>query len=102
MYAGYIVEKGYVRDIYKNPCHPYTLGLLASLPRLDEAPGTKLLSIPGSPPELTNLAPGCPFAPRCSYTVEQCFEINPELEMCDGAHHMTACWRWEEIAGIRL
>lgn len=96
MYAGYIIEKGLVKDIYKIPRHPYTQGLLGSLPRLDEAPGTKLQSIPGFPPELTNLPPGCPFAERCKYVVEHCFVENPELEDC-GIEHSVACWRWEEI-----
>lgn len=97
MYAGYIIEQGAVKDIYKRPQHPYTQGLLASLPRLDEAPGTKLQSIPGFPPELTNLPPGCPFGERCAYAIERCLGENPELEPC-GYDHFVACWRWEEIA----
>jgi len=96
MYAGYIIEQGYVKDIYKRPSHPYTIGLLGSLPRLDEAPGTKLVSIPGFPPDLTNLPEGCPFAERCTYAVEQCLDENPVLEPC-GREHWVACWRWSEI-----
>ena len=65
MYAGYIVERGFVRDIFKRTRHPYTIGLLGSLPRLDEAPGTRLLSIPGLPPDLVSSAQGlslcCPL-----------------------------------------
>jgi oligopeptide transport system ATP-binding protein len=99
MYAGYIVERGSVRDIYKRTRHPYTIGLLGSLPRLDEAPGTKLVSIPGLPPDLVALPKGCPFAARCTYKIDQCLEEMPPLVPSDGLDHTVACWRWEEIAG---
>jgi len=99
MYAGYIVERGNVRDIYKQTRHPYTMGLLGSLPRLDEAPGTKLVSIPGLPPDLVDLPRGCPFAARCTYKIDQCLEEMPPLVPSDGLDHVVACWRWEEIAG---
>jgi len=97
MYAGYIVERGSVRDIFKRTRHPYTIGLLGSLPRLDEAPGTKLASIPGLPPDLIALPPGCPFAARCTYAIDKCKEEMPQLEQTDGSDHIVACWRWEEI-----
>jgi oligopeptide transport system ATP-binding protein len=97
MYAGYIVERGSVRDIFKHTRHPYTIGLLGSLPRLDEAPGTKLVSIPGLPPDLIALPPGCPFAARCTYTIDKCEEEMPQLEQMDGSDHTIACWRWEDI-----
>ncbi len=99
MYAGFIIERGNVKDIYKRPRHPYTMGLLGSLPRLDEAPGTKLVSIPGLPPDLIDLPPGCPFVPRCTYAVDRCVEERPTLKEADGVNHTVACWRWEEIAG---
>jgi oligopeptide transport system ATP-binding protein len=99
MYAGYIVERGDVRDIYKRPRHPYTIGLLGSLPRLDEAPGTKLLSIPGLPPDMVALPPGCPFSVRCGYSIDKCLEQVPPLEETDGVDHIVACWRWKHIAG---
>lgn len=99
MYAGSIIERGDVRDIYKRTAHPYTIGLLGSLPRLDEAPGTKLISIPGLPPDLVLLPSGCPFAARCPYRIEQCLEEVPPLTSVDGLEHLVACWRWEEIAG---
>ncbi|MGB9777379.1 MAG: ABC transporter ATP-binding protein [Anaerolineae bacterium] len=99
MYAGFIIERGNVKDIYKRPRHPYTKGLLGSLPRLDEAPGTKLISIPGLPPDLIDLPPGCPFVPRCTYAVDRCVEERPPLKEADTANHLVACWRWEEIAG---
>jgi len=99
MYAGYIVERGNVKDIYGRPRHPYTIGLLGSLPRLDEAPGTKLISIPGLPPDLIDLPPGCPFTARCTYAVDQCLEEMPPLEETDGENRTVACWRWEHVAG---
>ena len=99
MYAGYIVERGSVKDIYERSRHPYTIGLLGSLPRLDEAPGTKLISIPGLPPDLIDLPPACPFAARCTYAVDQCLEEMPPLEETDGEDHTVACWRWEYVAG---
>jgi oligopeptide transport system ATP-binding protein len=100
MYAGFIVERGDVKDIYGQPRHPYTLGLLGSLPRLDAAPGTKLVSISGLPPDLIDLPAGCPFSARCTYAIDQCLEQMPPLEETDGeAHHTVACWRWEFVAG---
>lgn len=99
MYAGYIVERGKVRDIYKETRHPYTMGLLGSLPRLDAAPGTKLISIPGLPPDLIALPRGCPFYDRCTFSIDQCLEEMPALEYAGGLEHEVACWMWEEIAG---
>jgi len=98
MYAGYIIERGQVKDIYKRARHPYTLGLLGSLPRLDEAPGTKLISIRGAPPDLINLPPGCPFVPRCDYKVDLCHEAMPPLEATDSDKHIVACWQWRAVA----
>jgi oligopeptide transport system ATP-binding protein len=99
MYAGYVIERGNVRDIYKRTLHPYTLGLLGSLPVIDEAPGTKLISIPGLPPDLVDLPKGCPFYIRCTYRVDQCkFELPPLIES-ESREHTVACWRWKEIAG---
>jgi oligopeptide transport system ATP-binding protein len=101
MYAGYIVERGNVKDIYGRPRHPYTIGLLGSLPRLDAAPGTQLLSIPGLPPDLIDLPPGCPFAARCTYAVDQCLGEMPSLEEVEGDDHIVACWRWKRVAETR-
>jgi oligopeptide transport system ATP-binding protein len=100
MYAGYIVERGDVRDIYKRTRHPYTLGLLKSLPRIDEPPGTKLISIPGLPPDLLALPAGCPFAARCTLRIERCLAEMPPLLPTDRADHLAACWRWEVVAGM--
>ena len=91
MYAGFIVERGSVDDIYKDPCHPYTLALLESLPRVDRTKDEKLATIPGFPPDLLGLPPGCPFTPRCTYAVEHCREENPGL-MDVGPGHTAACW----------
>jgi len=99
MYAGYIVERGPVKDIYGRPRHPYTIGLLGSLPRLDEAPGTKLTSVPGLPPDLLMLPTGCPFADRCAYAEDRCVEAMPPLEEADDPARTVACWRWEYVAG---
>jgi oligopeptide transport system ATP-binding protein len=98
MYAGYIIERGDVRDIFNKTRHPYTIGLLRSLPRLDEAPGTKLISIPGAPPDLIALPKGCPFAARCTHAVPHCMEEIPPLEQADSSDHTVACWRWKDIA----
>jgi oligopeptide/dipeptide ABC transporter ATP-binding protein len=91
MYAGHIVEQGLAREIYANPLHPYTLGLLQSVPRLDEPRKSKLVPIEGSPPDLSNLPTGCPFQPRCRFAVERCSEENPPL-LPLGNGRMSACW----------
>jgi oligopeptide transport system ATP-binding protein len=102
MYAGYLIERGPVKDIFKRPRHPYTQGLLASLPRLDQKPGSTLSSIPGNPPSLINLPSGCPFLPRCKYAVERCREENPSLELTGENHRIVACWQWEAVAETSL
>jgi len=99
MYAGYIIEDAPVKELYGAPRHPYTIGLLGSLPRLDEAPGAKLLSIPGQPPDLVALPQGCPFAPRCGFAVERCLNENPTLEIVS-PQHKVACWEHARTKGI--
>jgi oligopeptide transport system ATP-binding protein len=99
MYAGSIIETGKVRSIYKQTKHPYTIGLLGSLPRIYDAPGTELASISGLPPDLLELPQGCPFAARCGYRIEKCTQEKPPLETVNGEDHSVACWRWKEIAG---
>lgn len=96
MYAGYIIESGPIKAIYGNPHHPYTVGLLGSLPDPNEAPGTKLFSIQGEPPDLVALPEGCPFAPRCTYKVERCQYELPQLEEIE-ADHKVACWKKEKV-----
>ncbi len=91
MYAGYIIERSPVGDLYAHPSHPYTLGLLGSLPRLDTHERDRLVSIQGAPPDLVDLPQGCPFRPRCVYAIDRCREENPPL-MQVGSGHETACW----------
>lgn len=91
MYAGRIVEEAPVKDLYKNPRHPYTLGLLKSLPRLDEDRPRKLKSIEGLPPDLVNYPKGCPFYARCNYRVDKCLTAPPPLYPV-GPGHTTACY----------
>src|SRR5687767_8980321 len=96
MYAGRIIERGTARDIYHSPRHPYTLGLLRSVPRLDEPRRARLAPIEGQPPDLTRLPPGCAFAPRCSFRVARCAEAAPPLIAVDAAH-TSACWECERL-----
>jgi oligopeptide/dipeptide ABC transporter ATP-binding protein len=91
MYAGFIVEQARVEDLYDSPSHPYTLSLLAALPRVDRRRDQRLKSIPGSPPNLLVEPKGCPFAPRCEFALEKCKQENPSLtSLRDG--HSAACW----------
>ena len=91
MYAGKIVERASAREIYANPRHPYTLGLLRSVPRLDEPRRAKLQPISGQPPDLSRLPAGCSFAPRCAYVIERCRHETPPLDPV-AADHVSACW----------
>ncbi|HJP22522.1 MAG: ABC transporter ATP-binding protein [Alphaproteobacteria bacterium] len=97
MYAGKIVEQGSAADIYRAPRHPYTVGLLGSVPRLDQARRKKLDSIDGQPPDLARLDDGCAFRPRCRHAVERCAGSVPDLEPV-GNGHLAACWRLNELA----
>ncbi|KJK44884.1 peptide ABC transporter ATP-binding protein [Lentzea aerocolonigenes] len=99
MYAGKAVETGKVDEIYQQPRMPYTLGLLGSIPRLDVSEKQALVPITGQPPSLTDLPPGCPFAPRCPMVVDACHTAEPPLIEVDGsAEHHAACIRTGEIA----
>ena len=91
MYAGYIIEEAGVKDLYKNPSHPYTIGLLGSLPRLDDGGRRRLVSIDGLPPVLMAKPTYCPFAPRCRYAFDRCWNENPVLAPVD-VEHNAACW----------
>jgi len=91
MYAGFIVEEALVDDLYEDPNHPYTLALLAALPRVDQTRHERLTSIPGSPPNLVVEPHGCPFAPRCEYTIDKCRAENPAL-LTIAPSHKIACW----------
>jgi oligopeptide/dipeptide ABC transporter ATP-binding protein len=96
MYAGRIIERASAAELYANPRHPYTLGLLRSVPRLDEPRRARLDPIQGQPPDLTRLPPGCSFAPRCAYRVERCSEAVPPLGKLTPAH-LSACWEAERL-----
>jgi len=91
MYGGFIIEEALVMDLYASPEHPYTLGLLGSLPRIDELENTKLISIEGLPPVLYEKPNSCPFAPRCKWAMEHCWKENPPL-LEVGPNHRAACW----------
>lgn len=97
MYAGRIVEQAPVGELYANPKHPYTLGLLKSIPRLDESRKEKLEPIEGLPPDLVNYPVGCPFAPRCPYVIQKCLEERPPLSPTISTKHLSACWRWQDV-----
>lgn len=97
MYAGKIVETGDVYEIYANPAHPYTEGLMASIPRIDQK-GEELNPIKGAPPNLMRIPSGCPFHPRCPYARQRCVEEVPPLYEVD-ADRRSACHYWEEVIG---
>ena len=108
MYAGRIIERGTARELYGNPRHPYTLGLLRSVPRLDEPRRARLAPIEGQPPDLTRLPGGCAFLPRCAFRVDRCVTERPPLSCVerseaasrtgvspgarDAGDHVSACW----------
>ena len=101
MYAGHIVETATTDELFAHPRHPYTVGLLRSIPRLDEGGSRELLPIEGLPPDLTRLPAGCPFAPRCAWAIERCLTENPPLGLPGSAEpatgvalgtHLAACW----------
>jgi oligopeptide transport system ATP-binding protein len=96
MYAGYIVEEAQIKELYHKPMHPYTIGLLNSLPRLDSSDRRRLADIPGLPPVLVEKPKGCPFAPRCSYVFDRCKENPPLMDV--GVKHRVACW-WDVKEG---
>ncbi|GAB3454316.1 ABC transporter ATP-binding protein [Streptomonospora sediminis] len=97
MYAGRLVETGRVDDVYYRTRMPYTMGLLGSVPRLDQDEKTPLIPIKGTPPSLTDMPPGCPFAPRCPIAVSACDSAEPPLENAGGEGHRAACIRAGEI-----
>ena len=94
MYAGRIVERGLTEDIFANPVHPYTRGLINSVPRLDRLDTQRLFSIPGQPPNVIDLPPCCPFFPRCSEAVEICKTKYPREKDYGNGHH-ASCWKGE-------
>lgn len=99
MYSGFIVEEGLVNEIYAQPRHPYTLGLLRSIPRLDLGRQKRLVPIEGLPPDLLEAPTRCPFAPRCEFAIEKCTQENPKLESV-GPNHRSACW--VDISNVKV
>jgi oligopeptide transport system ATP-binding protein len=99
MYAGFIVEESDVDSIYAQPRHPYTLGLLRSIPRLDLGRQKRLVPIEGLPPDLLEPPNHCPFAPRCQFVFDKCWQENPPL-MEVGLNHKAACWA--DISGVKV
>ena len=108
MYAGRVVEEAAVDDLFDNPRHPYTLGLLGSVPRLDEVRQSRLDPIEGMPPDLSVLASSCPFEPRCRFATAHCREAEPPLTVVDSpsnivsgvnavSPHQTRCWNWQDL-----
>ncbi len=98
MYAGRVVESAAVGDLYGHRQMPYTVGLLGSVPRLDAVQGSRLVPIPGAPPSLAGLDPGCPFAPRCPLVIDECRTQEPEL-LTVGVDHRAACIRTDQVGG---
>ncbi|MEX2489897.1 MAG: ABC transporter ATP-binding protein [Pseudomonadales bacterium] len=96
MYAGKVAERGSVFDIFDQPAHPYTRGLLSSIPRLDDKPKSKLNIIQGMVPGLQDLPEGCRFENRCPYRIDKCRTATPPLELIDKDHHVS-CFRWRDI-----
>jgi oligopeptide transport system ATP-binding protein len=96
MYAGHIVETASTEEIFANPRHPYTVGLMKSIPRLDARNKEKLQPIRGLPPDLIDLPDMCPFVPRCNYAREKCEQKNPPLLEVSAGHY-SACWFWEDV-----
>ena len=99
MYAGKIVEEGTATQIYHQPRHPYTIGLLNSVPRMDLPRGQKLIPIEGSPPDLTRLDDGCSYRPRCKWRIERCDKEYPPLAKVNETQ-FSACWRWDELDNV--
>lgn len=107
MYAGKVVETGPVKEIFKNPQHPYTIGLLKSVPGLNMDRKNQLFSIVGSPPDLFNPPKGCPFFARCNYAMEICRNQDPKLlkveNACDeNGTHSTACWLQHPKSNVKV
>jgi peptide/nickel transport system ATP-binding protein len=103
MYSGRVVEEGTLDDIFYRPRHPYTIGLLGSLPRLDDDRGAPLRTIPGTPPNPLRLPRGCALAPRCPFVIDRCRAERPPLEAVAEASetvHRSACFRARELSGL--
>ena len=98
MYAGKVVESAPAMELYHRPRHPYTLGLLRSVPRLDQGRKARLEPIEGFTPDMVHMPPGCAFHPRCTFRTERCQVEGPPL-VAVGPEHMVACWEWQRVVG---
>ena len=101
IYAGRIIESGTVEQVFRNPSHPYTRGLLDSVPRLDQDRGGALKTIPGTPPDLISPAEGCDFCPRCPYAMNICKAEAPHITEIDDGHY-ASCWLYDKKASAML
>lgn len=101
MYGGRVMEEAPARKLFHHPSHPYTVGLLKSVPRIDRKHEERLIPIEGSPPDPTEHVEGCPFAPRCRWSVDECWEEFPDAVQSD-AQHRSHCWRAEEVSAAGL
>jgi len=102
MYGGRVIETAAAVELYANPKHPYTVGLLNSVPRMDQGRKEKLIPIEGQPPDLAHLPPGCSFYARCTYRVDKCLEEYPPFEQV-GENHYAACWQHDQVKkGVRV
>ncbi len=99
MYAGKIIERGSALDIYRRPSHPYALGLLNSVPRLDQPRKEKLDPIEGQPPDLIDMGDGCSFRDRCRFFIDRCAEEVPALQSV-GDGHVSACFVADSVASL--
>jgi peptide/nickel transport system ATP-binding protein len=97
MYAGTVVERASVTDLFYRPRHPYSVGLLRAVPRVSGAMGA-VESIPGSPPDLIRLPPGCTYIPRCPLAIAACADREPDLVAVDTPDHEARCIRWKTVA----
>ena len=95
MYGGRVIETASAADLYKNPQHPYTVGLMNSIPRLDGNPGSRLYTIEGQPPDLSKLPSGCSFHPRCPFAQDACMAAKPILQSV-APNHQRACFGYEQ------
>ena len=100
MYAGSIIETADIKEIYSEPKHPYTIGLIRSIPRLDEVRSRELFSIEGLPPDLLSESQHCLFAPRCKNVINKCWEEKPNLLKTNSSTHFSSCYRWEETSTL--
>jgi peptide/nickel transport system ATP-binding protein len=92
MYAGRIVEMAPTKTLFADMKMPYTKSLMRSIPKIEDASHTRLMAIPGRPPDLVNPPPGCPFAPRCAYARDRCRQEQPPLVPTSESNHLYACW----------